>query len=278
MTQFDKNQFLARLPLLQFLKNQQVCWSDLELGIREFTLQSGDKHGRLSSPLHNWWHTCFDLLASRQLHIHHINYQASELGQDEFVEVLNLGPAILDISGYRINAGDKGQDMVFPSGTTILPNQVIRVYTRDLGEHSFHAKQSIWNNRGDTGYLFDPLGHLTSAWAYGSDVHSEINISRIHFDGAELHSEGDEYIELSNMGACWLDISKWRILSQGEQEFTFPVGAHIQPYGNIRVHTNEIHLDTGGYSFQSKKAIWNNNGDTGKLLDETGKLIAEMSY
>ena len=47
---------------------------------------------------------------------------------------------------------------------------------------------------------------------------------------------------------------------------------------SVRVYTNEIHKESGGYSFESGKAIWNNKGGLAVLKDGSGKKIGEFKY
>lgn len=62
-----------------------------------------------------------------------MNYKASDSGEEEFIEMINNGPAILDISDWNLNAGDEGQNYRFPSKTLVFPQQKLRIYTQDRG-------------------------------------------------------------------------------------------------------------------------------------------------
>jgi len=44
------------------------------------------------------------------------------------------------------------------------------------------------------------------------------------------------------------------------------------------VYTNEVHKETGGYSFGSGKALWNNRGGLAVLKDASGKKLMEFKY
>eukprot|EP00957_Ditylum_brightwellii_P147130 11203405-Ditylum_brightwellii.AAC.1 len=47
---------------------------------------------------------------------------------------------------------------------------------------------------------------------------------------------------------------------------------------SVRVYTNEVHKETGGYSFGSGKALWNNRGGLAVLKDASGKKLMEFKY
>jgi hypothetical protein len=104
-------------------------------------------------------------------------------------------------------------------------------------------------------------------------------IVEIAFDGAVKRTESDEYVVVGNEGSETADISGWRLHADDRgQEFVFPEGTVLQPGQTVRVYTNEVHPETGGYSFESGSAIWNNRGDTGRLFDQGGVLVSSFAY
>jgi micrococcal nuclease len=86
---------------------------------------------------------------------------------DEYAVLSNTGSTPVNLQGYRLNAGDLGQDFTFPPFVLQAGAQV-RVYTnRNIaGSFSFGRGQAIWNNDGDCGYLFDPGGNQVSEYCY----------------------------------------------------------------------------------------------------------------
>jgi len=66
--------------------------------------------------------------------------------------------------------------------------------------------------------------------------------------------------------------------------FTFPKGTKnnnptvLKAGESVRIYTNEIHKESGGYSFGSGKAIWSNKGGLAVLKDGAGKKIGEFKY
>jgi hypothetical protein len=96
------------------------------------------------------------------------------LGKDEYADVINEGTAPVDLSRSNLNAGDRGQDFVFPDGVVLQPRGRVRVYTYKAnpgpGEFSFGSKKSIWNDQGDVPVLTDARGVVIAVAPFGTPV------------------------------------------------------------------------------------------------------------
>jgi hypothetical protein len=103
-------------------------------------------------------------------------------------------------------------------------------------------------------------------------------IRTIYYDGQVPYVESDEYAEIKNIGSWAVNVSGWR-LNAGDpgQNFYFPSFV-FQPGQTCRVYTNEIHLDTCGFSFGSGSALWINSGDCGYLYGADGGLVHVLCY
>ena len=67
-------------------------------------------------------------------------------------------------------------------------------------------------------------------------------------------------------------------ITDGAPEFIFP-SYMLGPGEAVRVYTNELHPELGGFSFQRGSAIWNNaDPDTAGLYDDAGNLTSMKSY
>jgi len=105
----------------------------------------------------------------------------------------------------------------------------------------------------------------------------QVAIRAIFYDGITA-SESDEHAELVNTGRDAVNLKGWRLNAGTEgQDFVFP-DFTLQPGQTCRVYTNEVHTDTGGFSFGSKQAIWANKGDCGYLFDAAGAQVAKRCY
>ena len=99
----------------------------------------------------------------------------------------------------------------------------------------------------------------------------------IFYDGRKS-TEPDEFVELINKGTGPVDITDWELQdTTGKTEYKWE-SYILQPGATIRVYTNEVHQDSGGFSFQAGRAIWNNSGDVAELYDSDGQLVSRYAY
>lgn len=109
---------------------------------------------------------------------------------------------------------------------------------------------------------------------------ADVQITDIFYDGIIPRVESDEYVQITNLGNRSQDLHGWVLMdiSEGYPSFAFP--SYILASGeSIRVYTNEIHPEYGGFSFGYGQAIWNNTDpDEAGLYDADGRLISRRSY
>lgn len=104
-------------------------------------------------------------------------------------------------------------------------------------------------------------------------------IERIHYKGSVKRTQADEYAELMNHGEQEVDVSGWMLDAGGSRQvFTFPAGTRLVPGQVVRVYTDEVHPETGGFKFGVRRAIWNDHGDRACLRDAAGTIVSEFTY
>lgn len=132
-----------------------------------------------------------------------------------------------------------------------------------------------------------PSALQSTADSTANKVSTGIVISSINYDGQVPKTESDEYIVITNNSQSPIDISGYYVYvaTTGTQgpTFTFPTTKKSNPTvlkagESARIYTNEIHKESGGYSFGSGKAIWSNKGGLAVLKDGAGKKIGEFKY
>jgi hypothetical protein len=102
----------------------------------------------------------------------------------------------------------------------------------------------------------------------------------IFYDGTVPRTEADEYVEIENQGLYPVNLQGWvlRDITDGSPSFTFPSFV-LHPGQRIRVYTNQVHPEWGGFSFQSRRPIWDNTTpDVAALLDPSGREVSRKSY
>lgn len=107
----------------------------------------------------------------------------------------------------------------------------------------------------------------------------DIAITTVRYKGDVKYTQADEYVEIINRGTAPGDISGFVLGADDRgQDFTFPPGTVLQPGQRIRVYTNQVHPEWGGFSYGSGKPIWNDKGDNAALRDTSGNLISGYGY
>ncbi len=89
---------------------------------------------------------------------------------DEYAVITNRGGAAVNLSGWRLNAGEPDQNFGFPS-FDLGPGQSCRVYTNQVnadscGGGTFGNGQALWNNGGDCGILYNAEGVEVSRYCW----------------------------------------------------------------------------------------------------------------
>ncbi len=107
-----------------------------------------------------------------------------------------------------------------------------------------------------------------------------LSIDCIFYDGVVPRTESDEYVQIVNAAGISVDLSNWSLkdVADGSPTFTFPTYT-IAPDETIRVYTNEVHSESGGFSFGRGSSIWaNSEPDTAALFNAQGQEISRKSY
>ncbi|MDA1227728.1 MAG: lamin tail domain-containing protein [Chloroflexi bacterium] len=108
----------------------------------------------------------------------------------------------------------------------------------------------------------------------------DVRITEVFFNGEEQWYEGDEYVEIANCGDAPQELEGWMLLDvdDGEPYFEFPTYTLHDGY-SVRVYTNKIHPDFGGFTFGSGTAIWNNlEPDLAELRNAEGVPVSRRGY
>jgi hypothetical protein len=125
-----------------------------------------------------------------------------------------------------------------------------------------------------------PPATLTPTPGVGGPPRTPLRIDRLFYDGDEPRTEGDEYVELTNVSDAPVTLTGWRLISvQGNQIYRFPAGFAMSAGQTCRVYTNQSHPEHCGLNWgHGGSGIWRNDGDKAELRDAADRLIDHRCY
>jgi len=108
----------------------------------------------------------------------------------------------------------------------------------------------------------------------------DVRIECVMYGGTLPLDESDEYVQIRNYGTAPQNLFDWAVknLSESARTYTFPSYV-LQPGAAIRVYTNEVHPEWGGFTFGSAVEIWSDTAsNTAVLLDDASREVDRCAY
>lgn len=102
----------------------------------------------------------------------------------------------------------------------------------------------------------------------------------VHADapGNDHTNPNGEYAVIRNLTPDDRPIGGWLLCDGANHCFRFPADALLGAGGQIVVHTGSGRADGTRYYMDRRQAVWNNNGDTATLYDDTGAVVIVFDY
>lgn len=87
-----------------------------------------------------------------------------------------------------------------------------------------------------------------------------------------------EYVLIRNYDEVTIHLKGWQVKDESGTTFTFPDGVSLLPGASLRLHVAKG-LNTATDIYWGRTgAVWNNGGDSGYLIDPTGKIVSGYFY
>ncbi|MFC7079684.1 lamin tail domain-containing protein [Halorussus caseinilyticus] len=197
---------------------------------------------------------------------------------DEYVDVKNGGSSSLDLTGWTLE-DEAGNSYQFPDGFSLAAGDTVRVHTGSGTDSStdlyWGRGSAVWNNSGDTAYVYDDANNLATEQTYPTnDSDSKIAVKTVNEDGSTLN---DEYVDFENTGSSGEDLTGWTVEDEAGNSYQFPDGFSLGAADVVRLHSGDG-TDSATDLYWGGSYIWNNGGDTVYLYDDTGSLHTDYSY
>ena len=92
-----------------------------------------------------------------------------------------------------------------------------------------------------------------------------------------MDCKGKPEIEvIENTGNSSQDLTGWKVEDDGPKYiFNFPSGFSLEPGASVELISGESGDDTDKTIFWNNRTVWNNDGDTARLFNERGLLVAK---
>ncbi len=104
-----------------------------------------------------------------------------------------------------------------------------------------------------------------------------LSIGHIEFDPPGSDVEG-EYVRINNGTSDAVDMTGWTLRDDGAKHtYTFPAFT-LEAGAEVQIWTKAGDDDATNLYWANNRAIWNNTGDTGVLLDAEGNEVTRYSY
>ncbi|MCK4736650.1 MAG: lamin tail domain-containing protein, partial [Methanophagales archaeon] len=100
-----------------------------------------------------------------------------------------------------------------------------------------------------------------------------------HYDAAgnDHYNLNDEYIVLKNIGGTSINLERWVIKDKENHTYVFP-SFELLPGATVTIRTGSGTNTATDLYWGSKRAIWNNKGDTVYLYDANKNLVDTKSW
>lgn len=125
-----------------------------------------------------------------------------------------------------------------------------------------------------------PQGQFTPTPTPVSSTGPMVVITCIFYDGLVPTSESDEYVKITNLGDSVQDLLGWVLQDTSDMTPVFQFPSFLLAPGDvIRVYTNQVHAQWGGFSFGRGSPAWSNDEpDSAGLFDTSGAQVSSLSY
>ncbi len=120
-----------------------------------------------------------------------------------------------------------------------------------------------------------PVTRISSGTA--SAATTAVTITYIEFNPQGRDVEG-EYVQIRNTSTQPMDMTGWK-LHDGAQRHTYVFPQFVlAPGAEVKLWTRAGTNDAANLYWGQRVAVWNNEGDTGTLLDASGTVVSQYTY
>ncbi len=186
-----------------------------------------------------------------------------------------LSRDVSDVDRYgrllRYISLESGKDV----GATLVGEglAIAREYPPDTTRiQAYDALQDEARIRGVGLWAADACGDSLPGIAIRIDVHADAA-------GDDAENLNDEWVRFTNIGVAAVELDGWSVADESaSHRYTFN-GLNLEPGATATVFSGcGLETSSERYWCVQGSAVWNNNGDTVFLRDQSGNVVSSLSY
>jgi competence protein ComEC len=129
-------------------------------------------------------------------------------------------------------------------------------------------------------FLFCAAAMLVALVAVPAVAASAISIPQIRYDapGNDHENLNGEYVVFKNNTNRTVSMGGWTVRDEANHRYVFPKGFKLGAGKTVKLYTGSGRNTAARLYWGSKRAIWNNDGDTAFLRNAKGQLVVKRSY
>jgi endonuclease YncB( thermonuclease family) len=146
-----------------------------------------------------------------------------------------------------------------------------------LEQQAQENEVGVWDYEGSTPTPSLPPQDDSDGGSGGS---GSLVVASVHEDarGNDHDNLNDEYIVFENTGSGSLSIGGWSVSDEADHTYYVPSGTSLDAGERVTLYTGSGADGGGELYWGSDSAVWNNDGDTITVRDDSGSVVLEHEY
>jgi len=217
-------------------------------------------------------------------HLRDWGHKASEFARTELEPGTEIR-IVVDESADRRDSYGRLLVYVYDDGTLfnqeLIEQGYARLYDTEFSKRSQFASTESDAQDSDVGvWEYEAQTPEPTPTPTPEQTEDGLVVTNIHEDasGNDHENENDEYIVFENTGESSLELSGWTVEDEADHTYYFPDGFELDPGTEVTLYTGSGTNTESELYWGSDAAIWNNNGDTIYVTDDSGEIVIEEPY
>lgn len=162
----------------------------------------------------------------------------------------------------------------------LLRQGYARLYESQFSDREMYEELEADAQAGDIGLWNFERSSATATPVPDGGSSQGLAIAEIHADasGSDHENLNGEYITFENTGQEAIDMGGWTVEDEANHAYTVPDGFTLAAGDQVTLYTGSGDDTQSSLYWGSESAVWNNDGDTIYVRDDSGTVVLERTY